>query len=120
MSAPIDNTPAAPIDGSQKLLIILSHASILLGFPIVVPLIIYLVTRDDRGIVAAHAAEALNFHLSYCLWGIVCAVLTIIVIGVPLAIALGIASFVLALIGIIKAAQDEFYRYPLTVRFVGN
>lgn len=116
----INVTPTAPLDSAQKLLAILCHGSVLVGFPILAPLIIYLVTRDDQPTVAAHAAETLNFHLSYCLWGIVCALLAIILIGIPLAVALGIASFVLAIIGIVKAANDELFRYPLTVRFVGN
>lgn len=121
MSEPINVTPPtfSSADSGHKLLIVLCHASILLGVGILLPLIVYLVTKHDRTPVAAHAAEALNFHLSWVLWALICVPLTFIGIGALLLVALGLASVVLAIIGVVKSSNDELYRYPLTVRFVG-
>ena len=72
-----------------------------------------------------HAAEALNFQLSCLLYGVIggiVLVLTIVfLVGlllIPVAILLAIAWLVLTIVGAIKAAQGESFRYPLTIRFV--
>jgi uncharacterized Tic20 family protein len=36
----------------------------------------------------------------------------------PLMIALGLASLVLAIVATVKASSGQCYRYPLTLRFV--
>jgi uncharacterized Tic20 family protein len=119
MTDPINVTPRPSLDNGHRLLTILCHASALIGVGIVLPLIVYLVTKDDNSTVKAHAAEAFNFHLSYCLWALLCIPLTFILIGGPLLFIIGIAALVLAIIGIVKAADDELYRYPVTVRLLG-
>lgn len=121
MNEPINVTPASPIDSSHRLLAILSHAAMFLGAPILIPLIIYLVSKHDRNIVPTHAAEAFNFHLSYTLWALLCVPLVFLFgIGAVLLTVLGIATFILAIIAIVKAANDEVYRYPLTLRLIGE
>ena len=44
--------------------------------------------------------------------------LMLVVVGVPLAILLGLAGLVLAIIAAIRASDGGFYRYPLTIRFI--
>ena len=41
-------------------------------------------------------------------------------IGALLIGMLAVATFVLSIIAIVKAANDEVYRYPLTLRLVGE
>ncbi len=121
MTEPINVTPAKQIDSSHRLLAMLCHAAMFLGAPILIPLIVYLVSRDDDNIVPTHAAEALNFHLSFTLWALLCVPLVFLFgIGALLLTVLGIATFILALIAIVKAANDEVYRYPLTLRLIGE
>lgn len=121
MNEPINVTPSPSIDSSHRLLAILSHAAMFLGAPILIPLIIYLVSKNDRNIVPTHAAEAFNFHLSYTLWALLCVPLVFLFgIGALLLTVLGIATFILAIIAIVKAANDEVYRYPLTLRLIGE
>jgi hypothetical protein len=45
-------------------------------------------------------------------------VLSLILIGIPLLIAIGIATVVLVLVAIIRTQEGQLYRYPLTIRFV--
>ena len=82
------------------------------------PLVVYLAMRQESEYVAENAREALNFHISVLIYGLVCVLLLFVVIGFPLLIALGIAAFVLAIIGAVKASNGECYRYPLTLRLV--
>ncbi|HEV8425525.1 MAG TPA: DUF4870 domain-containing protein [Actinomycetes bacterium] len=60
----------------------------------------------------------MNFNLTWLLYGIVAAFLAILLIGIPILIALGIAYVILVIIASIQANNGQLYRYPLTVRFV--
>ncbi len=120
MNEPI---PAPPphleMTSDQRLWAVLCHVSLLLGVGIILPIIVYLVKKSDDQVIATHAAEALNFHLSYLIWTFVCLPLVFIVIGIPMIFAVIIAEFVLCIVGTIKAADNQLYHYPLTIRFVG-
>lgn len=108
-----------PVESSHRLLNILSHGAWFLSAPILIPLVVYLVTKSEATTVPNHAAEALNFHLSWTLWGLLSALLIpLFGLGVVLLFCLGFATIVLAIIAIAKAAHDELYRYPLTIRFI--
>jgi uncharacterized Tic20 family protein len=89
------------------------------------PLVVYLVKKDTDPFVRDQAAEALNFQLSWLLWGfiggIVLVLLIILVVGIvliPVAIAAGVAWFVLIIVAALRASKGERYRYPLTIRFI--
>ena len=117
----LENSSALPVHPqptSDKALIILSHLSAILGVGFVLPFIVWLVKKNDPDNVAAHAKEALNFHLSLLLYVILCVPFMWILIGIPFAILIGIAGFVLAIIAAVKASDGGFYRYPLTIRFI--
>lgn len=107
-----------PASSSDRALIILSHLSALIGVGFILPLIVWLIKRRENDSVAAHAAEALNFHLSLLIYTICLVPLCMIVIGVPLILALALAGVVLAIVAALKASEGGFYRYPLTIRLV--
>jgi len=98
--------------------------SLVVGFPFVGPLVVYLVKKDDP-FVRRHAAEALNFNLSWMLYAIVLGIATVILIFfivglalIPVLILLALAWLVLVCLAAVKAGQGAEYRYPLTIRFV--
>ena len=91
-------------------------AYLFLGF--VAPLVVMLVFGPRSAYVRAHAVESLNFNLSWLLYAIVSVVLIFIGIGILLLLALGIAYVVLVIIASVRANNGEFFRYPLTIRFV--
>jgi uncharacterized Tic20 family protein len=91
-------------------------AYIALGF--VAPLVVLLVFGQRSAYVRAHAVESLNFNLSWLLYAVVAGILLIIGIGLLILIALGIAYVVLVVIASIRANNGEFFRYPLTIRFI--
>ncbi|MEZ5975908.1 MAG: DUF4870 domain-containing protein [Planctomycetota bacterium] len=98
----------------------IAHLSALLPLPLfdlLGPVIVLLTKGDQSDFVRRQAIEAINFHISVFLGYIVCAVLSLILIGIFMAWALGIAAIVLAIVGGIKASEGRSYRYPFTVRF---
>ena len=100
---------------------ILSHLSAFVSFvgipSLIGPLAVWLLQRDDP-YVDYHAKEALNFNISFLIYGIVSAVLIIFLIGLILLPAVLITWFVLVIVAAVKAGAGERYRYPLTIRFV--
>ncbi len=46
------------------------------------------------------------------LWGI------LVAIGLVLLPIVGLVWFVLVIVGAVKASNGEYYRYPLTIRFI--
>jgi uncharacterized Tic20 family protein len=109
--------PATPT-GNDKIWSVLSHLSGFLGVGFILPLVIYLAMRKESTYVAENAREALNFHISVLIYAFCCIPLVFIIIGIPMLLALGIASLVLAVIAAVKASDGECYRYPLTLRLV--
>ncbi|TYO97971.1 DUF4870 domain-containing protein [Desulfallas thermosapovorans] len=103
----------------SKLLGAVCHGSIFFGLPIVVPLIVYLLKKDDD-FVNHHARESLTMHIISLLLGVGVGILCLLLIGfllvVPLAI-LGIVYTVFAIIAIIKCLSGEYYHYPITTKY---
>lgn len=118
-SAPIPPPAGTPVSTSDKALMLLCHLSMFVGAPFVLPFIVWLLKRRESDGVGAHAAEALNFHLSWVLWSILCIPLMWIGIGFVVVSALWLAGLILAVVGAVKASDGILYRYPLTLRVVG-
>ncbi|MES2659142.1 MAG: DUF4870 domain-containing protein [Verrucomicrobiota bacterium] len=110
--------PVSPVTSDEKLWIILSHLSLLLGVGFILPLIVYFVKKQDSPVTAEHAKEALNFHITVCLYAIISGFLCLIFIGFAMLALLALASAVLAIVACIKASDGLFYRYPLTIRLI--
>jgi uncharacterized protein len=107
-----------PPSGNYKIWSMLSHLSALFGVGIILPLVVYLAMRKESEYVAENAREALNFHISVFIYVLCCIPLMFVLVGIPLAILIGIASLVFAIIAAVKASDGRCYRYPLTLRLV--
>lgn len=90
----------------------------IVGLSFLGPLIVMLTKGNESVWVRRHAVESMNFQLSVLIYMLVSAVLCLVLIGFLLLIALGIGYFVLTIIGAVRAANGEDYRYPLTIRMV--
>ncbi len=110
--------PVSPAGKDDKLWIILCHLSLLLGVGFLLPLVIYLVNKQESNLVARHAKEALNFHISVYIYGLISVPLCFVLIGFPLLFAVAIGSIVCSILAAIKASEGQFYKYPLTIRLV--
>jgi uncharacterized Tic20 family protein len=117
MSTP-ETTPIPAATSDEKIWIIFCHLSLLLGVGFVLPLVVYLVKKNEGSAAAAHAKEALNFHISVCIYLFVSFILCFVFIGIPMLFIVGIGAAVCAIIACKKASDGGFYRYPLTLRLI--
>jgi uncharacterized protein len=85
---------------------------------ILVPLIIWLLKREESPFIEDQAKEALNFQISYSLYSLVAGALIFACVGTVLLPVLAIAWVILAILATIRANDGIAYRYPLTIRFI--
>src|SRR6478735_2479801 len=109
-----DDTPVIPPTSDEKTLALLSHV-LTFFFPLLAPLIIYLVKKDESSFVAAHAKESLNFQITVCIICIICVPLILVLIGLLLLWIVGITAAVLVIVATIRASEGKLYRYPFTI-----
>ncbi len=123
MTQTFEVAPVAPqpIAAEARRWATLSHLSafvMFLGIPALVgPLVVWLVKRDDPYF-EYHAKEALNFNISFFIYGVVAGVLIPALVGLVLLPIVLVTWFVLAIRASIKASAGEYYRYPMTLRLV--
>lgn len=116
--------PATPPVGPQpmsesdaRLWAMLGQLSgILLGF--IGPLIVMLVFGPRNAFVKKESTEALNFQITVLIGYVIGFVLSLILIGFFLVIAIAIASIIFIIIAAVKNNQGIEYRYPINIRFV--
>jgi uncharacterized Tic20 family protein len=110
------------IEGAQRNIAMGAHLSALTVFfgipPFIGPLVVWLTQRERSPFVDAAGKEAVNFNLSATIYFAVSAVLSLLLVGIPMLIAVAIGWLVLTVIAAIKAGSGESYRYPLTIRFI--
>ncbi len=114
------DTPPPPyaVTQDEKTLGIVMHALCLAGFPILGPLIVWLIKKDESSYLDVQGRELLNFQLSYLFYAFLSFLLCFIFIGVPLLYAVGVATVVLTIIGIVRSSEGRVYRFPLTIRLL--
>ena len=121
MSTPQPPEPSAPqqplSDSDARLWAMLGQLSgIILGF--VGSLIIMLVFGPRSAFVKKESTEALNFQITVTIAYVVSFIMTFILIGFVLFLAVWILNIVFCIIAGMKNNQGLEYRYPLTFRFV--
>jgi hypothetical protein len=105
----------------RKVLSALCHGAIFFSSTIVsigIPIAI-LITNDDP-VVKENAKESLNFHINLYIYALIFILLIFVLIGIPLLVLLGIASFIMPIIALIQVLDnpDRPYRYPFVFRLV--
>lgn len=82
------------------------------------PLIIWLIKKEEYPFVDEQGKEALNFQISITIYSLAAALLSIILIGIPILIALFFFDFILVVIASIKANDGYHYKYPLSIELI--
>ena len=124
MTEPTFQSSSTPdLRPDERNLALLSHlgalAGSLVGFGhILVPLVIWILKKDESEFVRLNALESLNFQISMTLWFMASGLLTFILIGIPMLVVLGIVDLVCIVLATLKASNGETYHYPLTLRLV--
>lgn len=121
MTTDITTSPATHPTAESRNLGVLAHLSAFVTFvgipSLLGPLALWLIKRDDP-YVEAQAKEALNFNLSFTIYGIVAGLSIILLVGLIALPAVVVTWFVLVIVAAIRAGNGESYRYPLTIRFL--
>jgi uncharacterized Tic20 family protein len=81
----------------------------------IVPIIMWIANKDINVNVDLHGKNILNFMISYVIYA---AVAAITIIGIPIAIIIGLLYVILVIIATVKAYNGEYWKYPLTIQFI--
>ncbi|MBN9225562.1 MAG: DUF4870 domain-containing protein [Microbacterium sp.] len=81
-------------------------------------LIGYLVLKDRGPFVRAHTATALNFQLTMLIASVVGGILLIVGIGFIILAVVWVFNVVFSIIAAVRAAQGQWYTYPMAIKFV--
>lgn len=124
----MDTYADLPSADSRRMAVIshLGGLAPLVGVPgFVIPLVVWLMEREKDPHVERHAREALNFQITVgiatCVLVALIATLWIVAVGllfIPVLGLLWLARLILSIIGAVRANEDRFYAYPLTLRLV--
>jgi uncharacterized protein len=112
-----DESPVIPPTSDEKTLALLAHV-LTFVFPLLAPLIIYLIKKDESSFVAYHAKESLNFQITLFIFGLIFFILIFIIIGLFLLWLEGIIAVILVIVATIRAAEGKLYRYPFCMRLI--
>lgn len=98
----------------ERTIALMSHILTFVA-PLLAPLVIYLVKKDQSAYIAHHAKESLNFQITLILAFIL---LFISLIGIFFLWLVGIAGSVLVVLATVKAGEGVWYRYPFCLRLI--
>ena len=117
-----DSTQATTVIQAQdRTLAMLTHLSGLAGYiiplgGILVPIVIWIVKKDDR-VIASIAKQAILLNIAVFVLGCALALLILTVILIPVVFLgwalLGLIAVILPIVGAVKASDGEYYTYPV-------
>ncbi len=82
---------------------------------LVAPLVLWLIRKNLSAFDDDHGREVINFGISFFLWHVI---LAITVIGLVLWPVIWVVAIVNNIRGAIAAGRGEYFRYPMTIRFL--
>lgn len=114
--SPYQQSPAlSPND--EKLWSTLVHiGGIFFGF--IPALIGYLILKDKGPFVREHTATALNFQITMTIAYVIGSILTFVIIGFLILLAVWVIVIIFSIMAAVKANQGQPYTYPLSIKFV--
>lgn len=101
----------------DKTLAILTHLSGIF-FSIIVPLVVWLVSKDTKPWLTDQSKEALNFQITVLIGYMISSVLMMVLIGFVLFLIVWAVSIILCIVAAVRVSQGAAFRYPLTLRLV--
>lgn len=101
----------------------LMHLSQFAGYIIplaglILPIVMWASNKDQSELVDVHGKNILNWIISTIIYIIIGIVLSIVIIGIPILVAVGICSIIFTIIGGLKANEGRIYEYPLAIKFL--
>ncbi|MDK2918608.1 MAG: uncharacterized protein PWQ37_1341 [Candidatus Petromonas sp.] len=102
----------------QKLLAVASHLGWLIGFPVLIPIVIMLLSKD--AFVKEQSKEALSFQLGVIVAGMIFGALSFILIGIPFLIITALSGIIFPFVATIKVLNGSKYSYPITGKYIAD
>ena len=108
----------------DKQLLVLTHLSQLLDFitgigGFLIPLILWLVKKDEVFDMDKHGKAILNFRITMFLYLLICIPLVLLFgLGIIGFIVIGIFYLIFPIINAIKASNNEAPNYPFSIQFL--
>ncbi|MFG1706005.1 DUF1707 and DUF4870 domain-containing protein [Nonomuraea sp. M3C6] len=107
--------PERAPESNERLGAAAAHLLMVIGIPIVGPLILLLTGAKTSPYIRRHALEALNFQITVVGATVL---LPFTIVGVVLLPFIWVAAVVLAIVGGVSALTEGAFRYPMTIRLV--
>ncbi len=112
-----------PITSEDRSWGMLAHIAALAGYliplgNIIGPLVVWAMKRDISPFVDFHGKESINFQITMTIYVALSIILTLFVVGIVLLVAVGIFELIMIIVAAIKASNGEYFRYPLSIRFI--
>ncbi len=108
---------AAPLtEAEDKQWASFAHLGGVIGF--LPSLIIWLVFKDRGRFTNDEGKEALNFQITLAIAEVVGYILSIVIIGGFLVLAVYVARIIFSILGFLKAKDGIPYRYPFAIRLI--
>lgn len=82
-----------------------------------VPLIVWLIKKEQSKFIEQEGKEALNFQLNILVYQLIALIPSACLFGVP-TLAIYVYGLVMGIIAGLKANKGEPYRYPATIRVI--
>ena len=109
-----ESQPTIVPTSDERTMALLSHILTIVA-PVLAPLIIYLIKKDESTFIAEHAKESLNFQITMF---IVCFLLVITIIGILIVWIIALLALVFVIIATLRASEGKLYKYPFAIRII--
>ncbi|MCS4486038.1 DUF4870 domain-containing protein [Staphylococcus americanisciuri] len=107
--------PLKPSDDERLMAVLIYVTSFFTT--IILPLIIWLVKRDDSRFIDVTGKNYINFILSYTIWSAIGLLLVLVLVGLIILPIISLLVFIFHIVAIVKAYHGEDYLPPLSIRF---
>jgi uncharacterized Tic20 family protein len=120
--APVPVPPGGPQlvgpdnDSARSMAMLIHLLAIFTGW--IVPLILWLVKKDESRFIDQQGKEVVNFELTLMI-GVVAGILTICIgVGAIILAATSIVNIVFGILGTVSVNKGQPYRFPVCIRFI--
>ena len=90
-------------------------AAFVIGPLILAPLVLWLIRKDKSAFVDDHGRETINALISFFIYNVVLVITVIGIIALPVLFIVGVVNLIR---GAVAASRGDFFRYPMTMRFL--
>ena len=114
--APVEDEHFKPWGMDLKQFTILMHLSQFLG--LILPIIMWLTNREESRTIDRHGKSIVNWMLSFTIYFIGAAILSIVLIGIPMIIGLLVVNLIFVILGAVRASEGQLFTYPMSINFI--